>query len=140
MKNRLEIAKQLLMDEEFIFVQCDDHEQAYLKVLMDDIFGRDNYRNSIYWHRTYAGKTISKNLPWNRHNFILFKNPNAEINNITKELTEIDIASFNKDDKDGKGQYNTVSLQKQEDRVHKRLMITQITKERYGNAQQRDGE
>ena len=113
MKNRLEIAKQLLMDEGFIFVQCDDHEQAYLKVLMDDIFGRDNYRNSIYWHRTYAGKTISKNLPWNIDTILFYsKNPNAEINNITKELTEIDIASFNKDDKDGKGQYNTVSLQK----------------------------
>lgn len=113
MKNRLEIAKQLLIDDGFIFVQCDDHEQAYLKVLLDDIFGRDNYRNSIYWHRTYAGKTISKNLPWNIDTILFYsKNPNAEINNITKELTEIDIASFNKDDKDGKGQYNTVSLQK----------------------------
>ncbi|MCZ9940005.1 DNA methyltransferase [Brachyspira hyodysenteriae] len=29
------------------FVQCDDNEQAYLKVLMDEIFGRDNFINSI---------------------------------------------------------------------------------------------
>lgn len=113
MKNRLEIAKQLLMDEGFLFVQCDDNEQAYLKVLLDDIFGRDNYRNSIYWHRTYAGKTISKNLPWNIDTILFYsKNPNSGINNITKELSEIDIASFNKDDNDGKGKYNTVSLQK----------------------------
>ncbi len=113
MKNRLDIAKQLLSDDGFIFVQCDDNEQAYLKILLDDIFGRDNYRNSIYWHRTYAGKTISKNLPWNVDTILFYsKNSNSGINNVTKELTEIDIASFKKDDKDGKGKYTTVSLQK----------------------------
>lgn len=38
MKNRLELAKKLLRNDGVIFVQCDDNEQAYLKVLMDDIF------------------------------------------------------------------------------------------------------
>jgi len=113
MKNRLEIAKELLKDDGFIFIQCDDSEQSYLKVLLDGIFGRENYRNSIYWHRTYAGKTISKNLPWNIDTILFYsKNPNSRINNITKELNDTDIASFNKDDNDGRGKYNTVSLQK----------------------------
>ncbi|WP_416182645.1 site-specific DNA-methyltransferase [Helicobacter anatolicus] len=43
MKNRLEVAKEFLRDDGVIFVQCDDNEQAYLKVLMDEIFGRENY-------------------------------------------------------------------------------------------------
>ena len=47
MKNRLEIAKEMLSDDGAIFVQCDDNEQAYLKVLMDEIFGRGNFINSI---------------------------------------------------------------------------------------------
>ncbi len=38
MKNRLELAKRLLRDDGVIFVQCDDNEQAYLKVLMDEYF------------------------------------------------------------------------------------------------------
>lgn len=42
-KNRLEIARELLRDDGVIFVQCDDNEQAYLKVLMDEIFGRENF-------------------------------------------------------------------------------------------------
>ena len=42
MKNRLEVARDLLKEEGVIFVQCDDNEQAYLKVLMDEIFGREN--------------------------------------------------------------------------------------------------
>ena len=47
MRNRLEIAKELLKADGVIFVHCDDNEQAYLKVLMDEIYGRDNFINSI---------------------------------------------------------------------------------------------
>lgn len=47
MKNRLELAKRLLRDDGVIFVQCDDNEQAYLKVLMDGMFERDNVVNTI---------------------------------------------------------------------------------------------
>ena len=49
MKNRLEIAKQLLSDDGVIFIQCDDNEQAYLKVLCDEIFGRENFARQIIW-------------------------------------------------------------------------------------------
>ncbi len=47
MKNRLEIAKELLRDDWIMFLQCDDNEQAYLKILMDEIFWRENYLNTI---------------------------------------------------------------------------------------------
>ena len=43
MKNRLEVAKELLRNDGVIFVQCDDNEQAYLKVILDQIFGRKNF-------------------------------------------------------------------------------------------------
>lgn len=46
MKNRLVIARELLKDDGVIFVQCDDNEQAYLKVLMDEIFA-DGFINNI---------------------------------------------------------------------------------------------
>ena len=48
MKNRLEIAKTLLADDGVIFVQCDDNEQAYLKILMDEVFGRENFVTTIH--------------------------------------------------------------------------------------------
>ncbi|GAA9364613.1 hypothetical protein HpHA257_01490 [Helicobacter pylori] len=47
MKNRLEAAREFLSDDGVIFVQCDDNEQAYLKVLMDEIFLRENFVNCI---------------------------------------------------------------------------------------------
>ncbi|GAA7153795.1 site-specific DNA-methyltransferase [Helicobacter pylori] len=48
MKNRLEIAREFLKDDGVIFVQCDDNEQAYLKVLMDEIFLRENFVASLH--------------------------------------------------------------------------------------------
>lgn len=47
MKNRLIISKKLLSIDGLIFVQCDDNEQAYLKVMMDEIFGSENFINCI---------------------------------------------------------------------------------------------
>ena len=47
MKNRLEIARHLLKENGVICLQCDDNEQAYLQVLCDEIFGRENRINTI---------------------------------------------------------------------------------------------
>jgi adenine-specific DNA-methyltransferase len=50
MKNRLEVAKSLLREDGSIYVQADWNEVHYLKILMDDVFGRDNFRNEIVWY------------------------------------------------------------------------------------------
>ncbi|GAA7287972.1 hypothetical protein ID0561_05170 [Helicobacter pylori] len=52
MKNRLEAAREFLSDDGVIFVQCDDNEQAYLKVLMDEIFLRENFVACFVWEKT----------------------------------------------------------------------------------------
>lgn len=47
MKKRLEILRSLLAEDGTIWIQIDDEEQAYLKVLCDEIFGRNNFVNMI---------------------------------------------------------------------------------------------
>ncbi len=47
-KNRLEKAKSLLRKDGVCCIQCDDNEIAYLKVLCDEIFGRENHINTIF--------------------------------------------------------------------------------------------
>ncbi|MFZ2430941.1 MAG: site-specific DNA-methyltransferase [Lutibacter sp.] len=47
MKNRLEIAWKLLSNDGAFFIQVDDSEFAYLKVLCDEIFGREHFREAI---------------------------------------------------------------------------------------------
>lgn len=56
MKNRLEVARKLLTQDGLIFIQCDDREMAYLKVLCDEIFSRNNgYVNTITVKTKLAG-------------------------------------------------------------------------------------
>lgn len=47
MRNRLELARKLLRDDGVIFIQCDYNEQAYLKVLMDEIFGLSSFVSMV---------------------------------------------------------------------------------------------
>ena len=50
MKNRLEIARELLSEDGSIYVSIDLKEHHYLKLLMDDVFGRKNFINDVVWN------------------------------------------------------------------------------------------
>jgi len=52
MKNRLEVSKDLLSNSGSIFISIDDREFAYLKILCDQIFGKENFLNDIIWNST----------------------------------------------------------------------------------------
>lgn len=65
-RSRLIILHNLLADDGHIFVQIDNNEMAYLKILMDEIFGRKNYVNDIVWKRRGGSA-----------------NPNNRLNNVT---------------------------------------------------------
>ena len=61
MKNRLEVAKKLLSEDGTIYVQCDSREMAYLKVEMDEIFGKENYLSTITV-KAKAGAELGKKV------------------------------------------------------------------------------
>jgi len=52
MKNRLEVAKELLRGDGIIFISIDDIESAYLKVLCDEVFARGNFLANIAYERS----------------------------------------------------------------------------------------
>lgn len=60
MKNRLEVARELLSKEGAIYVSIDDKEQAYLRVLMDEIFGKENFLTQFNIQVRYAEKSIAE--------------------------------------------------------------------------------
>ena len=78
MKNRLEIARELLSDDGAIFVQCDDNEQAYLKVLCDEIFRHKNFVNNVIWQKKYSPQNDANWLSDN-HDHILIYARNKDI-------------------------------------------------------------
>lgn len=60
MKNRLEICKKLLRNDGVIVVSIGDDGQAYLKVLMDEIFGQNNFVETFLWKNTDNPDSLSK--------------------------------------------------------------------------------
>lgn len=52
MEKRLRLAKNLLAPDGIIFISIDDNEQAYLKVLCDEIFGPENFVTNFIWEKT----------------------------------------------------------------------------------------
>ncbi|GAA9892736.1 site-specific DNA-methyltransferase [Helicobacter pylori] len=86
MKNRLEIAREFLSDDGVIFVQCDDNEQAYLKVLMDEIFLRENFVSCITHIVKPEGRMYGQVAKTHEYILVYAKNINNLIfNEIEKE-------------------------------------------------------
>lgn len=83
MRDRLKILRQLLRKDGFIFVQIDNNEMAYLKVLLDEVFGRENFVNDIVWKRRGGAANPSNRLN-NVTDFILWysKSSDYSINHI----------------------------------------------------------
>jgi len=103
MRNRLEVAILFLKEDGVIFIQCDDNEQSYLKVLCDEIFGREKFVGILIWQRAKGGgqaKEIVKG-----HDYILvyknFINKNISLmrqKSIQKKIVEINGKKFIKND------------------------------------------
>ncbi|MCK9578778.1 site-specific DNA-methyltransferase [bacterium] len=109
MYSRLALIKELLSDTGSLYVHIDSHVGHYLKIIMDDIFGKDKFRNEIIW--SYAGikRPSAKKYP-DKHDYILFYtksdsyNFNHQYNPHRKEYIE----TYFKPDENGR-LYRTVN-------------------------------
>ena len=102
---RLLLCHELLKETGSVFVHCDHSANAYLRMLMDAIFGRENFRNEIVW-RKYAGrKNNAKYKFCTQHETIFFyaKSPDAKFNPIMIPHSQKEIANEYKfQDADGR--------------------------------------
>lgn len=78
MKNRLEVARDLLTEDGSIWINIDDDEAHYLKVLCDDVFGRENFVANVVWEKKYSPQNDAKWLS-DSHDHILIYARNKEI-------------------------------------------------------------
>lgn len=83
MKNRLEVAKELLADNGVIAIQTDYHENSYIRVLLDEMFGSNNYISEIAVQMSTASgpkmANIKSNIPKLKDSIILYSKGNFEI-------------------------------------------------------------
>lgn len=74
MKNRLELARELLRADGCIFVNLDDKESAYCRVLLDEVFGRDNFISEIIvgTNKAFGFKSTSDGIFKQANHVLLF--------------------------------------------------------------------
>lgn len=77
MRERLEILRRLLSEDGVLFVQIDDAEQAYLKILLDEIFGRRNFCGQFVWEKKKKPSFLNANMGIITE-YILSYSPNRE--------------------------------------------------------------
>ena len=78
MRDRLEIIRKLLSEDGSLWITIDDSEAHYLKVLCDEIFGRNNFIANVIWQKKYAPANDAKWLS-DSHDHILVYAYNKEI-------------------------------------------------------------
>jgi adenine-specific DNA-methyltransferase len=69
---RLELLRELLAEDGSIWVSIDDNEGHYLKVIMDEIFGRKNFVANVVWQKKYSPQADSKWLSDNHDHVMCF--------------------------------------------------------------------
>lgn len=107
MRDRLEILRRLLAENGSIWISLDDNEQAYCKVLCDEIFGRQNFVCNVIWQKKYAPANDAKWLSDN-HDFIIVyaKNKMTWRPNLLPR-TEEQNKYYKYDDNDGRGRWRS---------------------------------
>lgn len=106
MRDRLELLRRLLADDGSIWVNLDDNEAHYCKVLMDEVFGRVNFLANVVWEKADSPRMDAEFFS-SRHDHILVFARNRTCFQINKGVTAEDgiAAHYDKKDENGRPYY-----------------------------------
>ena len=111
MKNRLEVAWELLSDDGTIWISIDDSESHYLKVLADGIFGRENFLNEVIWQRAYAPVNLKKTFSRSHDAILVYAKNNSSEKELNKlQRDEAANSRYKNPDNDPRGPWGSSDL------------------------------
>lgn len=111
MKNRLEVAWELLSDDGTIWMSIDDSESHYLKVLADGIFGRENFLNEVIWQRAYAPVNLKKTFSRSHDAILVYAKNNSSEKELNKlQRDEATNSRYKNPDNDPRGPWGSSDL------------------------------
>lgn len=104
---RLRILRNLMSDDGSIWISIDDDEGHYLKVLCDEVFGRDNFINTVIWEKKFSPQNDAKWLS-DSHDFVLVyaKNKATWRPNLLPRSAEMD-SRYKNPDNDPRGPWTS---------------------------------
>ena len=108
-KNRLTVAKELLSDDGVIFVQITDEEQAYLKIILDEIFQRENFIETIIWKKR-NGPPNDKNIGSVHEYILMYAKKESAVKLYLKPRSEEQLSRYTNPDDHPKGPWTSGDL------------------------------
>lgn len=106
---RLFLAKNLLRDDGVIFVHIDDNEVHNLRLIMNEIFGEENFVAQIVWQKKYAATNDSKGFS-TTHDYIIAYQKSSNFQRNLLPRTEEQNKPYKNDDGDGKGLWRSDNI------------------------------
>lgn len=106
---RLFLARNLLKQDGVIFVSIDDNEIHNLQMIMNEIFGEENFVANIIWQKKYAASNDAKGIPA-MHDYIVVYQKSELFQRILLPRTEKQDQAYKYDDNDGKGLWRSDNL------------------------------
>ncbi|MCI2000974.1 MAG: site-specific DNA-methyltransferase [Clostridia bacterium] len=123
-RDRLVVLKELLSNEGTIWISIDDNEEAYLKVLCDEIFGRENFINTVIWQKIHSLKNDARYLSEN-HDFILvYAKDKESVQFNLLGRTESMNSRYKNPDNDIRGPWQSGDLVASEERTNGHFIVT----------------
>lgn len=111
MKNRLEIAYDLLSEEGTLFITLDDSEAHYIKILADSIFGKYNFLSDSIWNSTKSVTNTALISVSHTHVLTWFKNEDWWIKHRTEFRLPESGEGFSNPDNDERGPWKSDPFQ-----------------------------
>lgn len=99
---RLFVARNLLAENGVIFVSIDDHESHHLRMLMDEVFGGENFVCSFVWEKRYAPPPDTKDVGYVHENVLCYRRSDA-FQAALLPMTEAQKGRYKNPDKDPRG-------------------------------------
>lgn len=109
-KNRLDVAQKLLSKEGSIWINIDDDESHYLKVLCDMTFGRDNFIANIVWQKKFAPQNDAKFFSDNHDHILCYSKSSNHFKVNLLERSEKSLKNYKNPDKDPRGDWASGDL------------------------------
>lgn len=109
-KNRLDVANKLLSKEGSIWINIDDDESHYLKVICDMTFGRDNFVANIVWQKKFAPQNDAKFFSDNHDHILCYSKSNNHFNVNLLERSEKSLKNYKNPDNDPRGNWASGDL------------------------------
>ncbi|GMV34569.1 MAG: hypothetical protein AMXMBFR60_23980 [Chloroflexota bacterium] len=99
---RLILMRDLLAEDGSIYVHCDSRVSGYLRLVLDEIFGKNRFLNQISWQRVYSHNDSSKYGKVTDTIFLFTKNEKYTFNRIFSEYDDKYLKMYSMDDGDGR--------------------------------------